>query len=395
MALFSRQQLQTLTSYSSDDNSSACVSIYLDTHEAGAETRQDPIRLKNQLSEAEKQLAQLGLDGQEAQAILKPAADLIDDTSFWQHQKSGLALFLTRDQFQYYTVPLELETATFVDKRFYIKPLISLVTNDNLFYVLAASQNQVTLYQATRSHVHSVDLDGTPESLEVALRYDDPAESLQGHGTGRGGNQKVFHGQGSGKDSENTDILRFFHLVSDGVENVMGGQVAPLVFMGVDFLFPIYQQANKYPHLMEEAIAFQPDQLSATEIRDRAMQVVEPYFSKSREVESEQYGSLKNQEQATEDVAQILSAGYNGQIDTLFVDRDRQVWGEFDAGSRKATYHEERTAQSEDLLELAITKALETDAKVYALDMDQMPVDAVAAATLRYPIMMEAESVTV
>jgi len=396
MALFSRQELQTLTQYPSTDQASSCVSIYISTHEAGAEIQQDPIRLKNQLSEAEKQLAQVGMDNGEIQAILKPAADLIEDQSFWQHQKSGLALFLAPDWFQYYTVPLDLETTTSVGKRFYIKPLLTLVTNDNLFYILAASQNQVMLYQATRTQVHSVNLGDTPESLEVALRYDDPSESLQGHGTGSGGNQKVFHGQGGGKDSENTDILRFFHLVSDGVEKVLGGQTAPLVFLGVDFLFPIYKQANKYPHLMDEAIAFQPDQLSAEEIRDRALTVVKPYFDQSRQTENEQYGSLQNQDQATSDVAQIISAAYNGQIDTLFIDRDRQVWGEFDASRREAIYHEQKTAQSEDLLELAITQALATDAKVYAVEAKQMPVDAAAAAaTLRYPVMMKAEAVSV
>ncbi|MGB7487961.1 MAG: hypothetical protein WA901_17350, partial [Phormidesmis sp.] len=287
MALFSRQELQTLTQYPSTDQASSCVSIYISTHEAGAEIQQDPIQLKNQLSEAEKQLAQLGMDNGEIQAILEPAADLIEDQSFWRHQKSGLALFLAPDWFQYYTVPLDLKTATSVGKRFYVKPLLTLVTDDNLFYILAASQNQVMLYQATRTQVHSVSLGDTPESLEVALRYDDPSESLQGHGAGSGGNQKVFHGQGGGKDSENTDILRFFHLVSDGVEKVIGGQTAPLVFLGVDFLFPIYQQANKYPHLMDEAIAFQPDQLSAEEIRDHALTVVGPYFDQGRRTENE------------------------------------------------------------------------------------------------------------
>ena len=34
-----------------------CVSIYLPTHRTGVETQQDPIRLKNLLREAEKQLS--------------------------------------------------------------------------------------------------------------------------------------------------------------------------------------------------------------------------------------------------------------------------------------------------------------------------------------------------
>ncbi|MEL7331145.1 MAG: hypothetical protein AAFN12_02795, partial [Cyanobacteria bacterium J06560_2] len=196
MALFSKQALQTLTNRSSEEQSSPRVSIYIPTHEAGSEIQQDPIRLKNQLSEVEGKLKERGLDEREIQKLLKPAADLIDDQSFWQHQKSGLALFLTADYFQYYTVPLNLESFTSVGQRFYTKPLLPLLTDDGLFYVLAASQNQVTLYQATRKQAHSVDLGETPRSLEMALRYDDPSESLQGHGASRDGDSKIVHGQG-------------------------------------------------------------------------------------------------------------------------------------------------------------------------------------------------------
>ena len=383
MTLLSRTELQSLLT----DQKPPCVSIYLPTHEAGRETQQDPIRLKNQLTRAEELLSQAGIDSTASQQLLKPAANLLEDQEFWQHQESGLALFITSEQLRYYRVPLELETMTVVSDQFQVKPLLPLVTDDGQFYVLAASQSKVALYHATRDSVQAINLGDTPLSEAVALRYDDPEESLQGHSTNRGGGQTTFHGQGGGKDSENSDILRFFHLVSDGVENVLAGQNLPLVFMGVDFLFPIYQEANKYPHLMDEVIAFQPDQLSPKEIRDRALEVVEPRFTASRKAVAEQYGSLKNNSQATADLETILTAAHDGQVDTLLIAADAQQWGSFDAKARKATLHDEKTAESEDLLNMATVLALFTDAKVYVIDRDQVPEKADAAATLRYPIL--------
>ena len=393
MTLFSRQELQTLTGDFAE--SSPLVSIYLSTHEAGSEIQQDPIRLKNQLSAAGTQLEQKGLDEKARQALLKPAADLIENQSFWQNQKGGLAIFLGPNQFQHYVVPLAVETCVFVGNRFHIRPLLPIVTDNSSFYILAASQGQVALYQATRDSIHSVDLGSTPRSLEVALRYDDPSESLQGHGTGRSGDRTIVHGQGSGKDDENTDILRFFQLVSDGVEKILAGQTVPLVFVGVDFLFPIYQQANKYPHLMAEAVAHQPDQLSPEEIRDRALKIVEPRFNASRVEEHDRYGSLKNNNQATEDIAQIVNAAYNGQIETLFITQNSSAWGTFDPESRRVTYHNNQQADSEDLIGLVVEKALSIDAKVHVVDANDMPANSTAAATLRYPIMLETEAVTV
>jgi len=381
---FSKAELHSLI----NAQGSPCVSIYLPTHELGREIRQDPIRLKNQLSEAEKQLE--SSNSADVEKLLQPAVDLIENQAFWQHQQAGLALFLSPGSFSYYRLPLEFEAFTFVGNRFYTRPLVPLLSEDGQFYALAASQNEVRLYQATRHQVRPVALGDTPTSLEVALRYDDPEESFQGHGTGRSGTRQIFHGQGSGKDSENTDILRFFQLVSDGVEKVLAGQTVPLVFVGVDFLFPLYKQANKYPHLMENAVDFQPDQLRPEEVRDRALEVVEPHFSTSRKQAIEAYGSLLDKDQATHDMDQILNSAANGQIETLMVSKDAQVWGTFDKKSRKATYHSQQQADSQDLVDWAVTQALQTDADVYVTEPDQMPNDAIAAATLRYPIMQAA-----
>ena len=222
MALFSKAELQALVS----DQASPCVSIYLPTHTKGAETQQDPIQLKNQLSKAEDMLAKRGLSKTEIEDLLSPARELISNQDFWQHQNSGLALFMSPGKFRYYKSPMDLTELTTVGEAFHLKPLLSLLANDGQFYVLATSQNKVSLYQATRDSVQAVDLGETPLDIATALQYDDPEESIQGHSTsrnsGKGSSAQIkYSGQGSGKDSENTDILRFFQLVADGVQDAL------------------------------------------------------------------------------------------------------------------------------------------------------------------------------
>ncbi|MEO0768583.1 MAG: hypothetical protein AAFY72_03985, partial [Cyanobacteria bacterium J06649_4] len=387
-----------------------CISIYLPTHEAGRETRQDPIRLKNQIAEAQDQLKQQGISDADAQAILEPANQLLEeDNEFWQHQQSGLVLFLAPNEFRSYRVPLKLDTFTQVSDRFYIKPLTALSTDNAQFYILAASQSEVTLYQATRDQIQTVDLGNTPRSLEVALRYDDPEASLQGHGTGRGGERRVFHGQGGGKDSQNTDILRFFHLVSNGVEEAIGGQNVPLIFAGLPDLFAIYKETNKYSHLLEDAVEHHSDELSAEEIHERALKVAEPYFAQNRQAAVEEYGNLLPKGQATDDLAQILSAAHDGQVDTLFIAEGSRIWGTFNAAERTvikqssqpaeapaegAQSRQQPTGDSEELLDMALSLSLTTGADIYVVAQSDMPTAAEAAAILRYPIMVKATAVS-
>jgi release factor family 7 len=157
------------------------VSIFMPTHCKGPETKQDPIRLKNLLREAEQQLVGLEVRPAEARDWLTPAGALLDDADFWQHQSNGLALFITEEFFRYYRVPLSFEELVVVSNRFHLKPLLALFAEDGQYYILALSQDQVRLLECTRYRVTEVPLTDTsvPTNIREALRYDDPEKQLQ------------------------------------------------------------------------------------------------------------------------------------------------------------------------------------------------------------------------
>ena len=253
MKLFSIEELATLTLEANTN----CVSIYMPTYKMSTETLQNPIRFKNLIREAEEKLIETGLRGQEAKDLLLPAHEL-DEYDFWQHQSDGLAIFISNNFFSYYTVPIDFQELVVVTDRFHIKPLISLLTGDGQFYILALSQNLVRLFQGTRYSVNQIELEDLPTSIAEALKYDDPEKSLQFHtGTpqgGSGGRAAIFHGQGAGNDDAKDNILRYFRKVNDGLQQLLKNQKCPLVLVGVDYLLPIYKQANSYSDLIDEGI---------------------------------------------------------------------------------------------------------------------------------------------
>ncbi len=153
MALFSINELKYLV----DTPDSICVSIYMPTIKLGAETQQNPIRFKNLIRAAEEQLIKNGLRPQDARDLLQPAQEL-DQYEFWQHQSDGLAIFISQDMFSYYCLPLNFEELVVVTDRFHLKPLLSLLTGDGQFHILALSQNQVRLFQGTRYSVNEIEL---------------------------------------------------------------------------------------------------------------------------------------------------------------------------------------------------------------------------------------------
>src|SRR5438309_9726878 len=69
------------------------VSLYLPTHVAGREIRQNAIRLKNLITQTAERL-HAGWRRSEIDALLAPAASLVEDDQFWRHPENGLAVFL-------------------------------------------------------------------------------------------------------------------------------------------------------------------------------------------------------------------------------------------------------------------------------------------------------------
>jgi hypothetical protein len=365
------------------------VSLYAPTHRAGPGTQQDPIRLKNLVREAEERLVGGGLRVPDAQALLAPAAQLVQDGLFWRHQSDGLAIFLSAGISRYYRLPLGFEELLVVADRFHIKPLLPLLSGDGRFYVLAISQNEVRLLQATRYSVDEVDLEGVPTSLVVALRFDDPEKRLQFHTATRtpgskGERPAMFHGHGVSVNDAKTDLLRYFHKVDAGLSELLGDEQVPLVLAGVDYLLPIYQEANTYPHLVDEGIAGNPEEISAEDLHRQAWAIVQPRFLLTQEEAATRYGQLAETEQASNELESIVPAAYHARVDTLFVALDVEQWGAFDADSNAIRLHETVEPGADDLLDFAAVQTLLNGGTVYALDQDQIPGRAPLAAVFRY-----------
>src|SRR5690242_20063196 len=245
------------------------VSIYVRMERLGPDTQGNPTRLKNQLQEAERQLIQeIRVRAPDARTFLERAAPVLQDYEFWQHQSNGLAFFIGQDFMRYYRVPLNFRDRVVVNRRFHVKPLLPLLMGDGRFYVLALSRSDVRLLQGTRNTVTQIYLpEDVPQSLAQALRYEDNVP--EGEGNWRGGAQGFvdhseaggrnaqgsYHGQGvTDKDDIKEQIWRFFKKVDKGLIDLLATEKAPMVLAGVEYLHPIYHDANSYKNLMDEGI---------------------------------------------------------------------------------------------------------------------------------------------
>lgn len=383
-----REELRALA----ETQGQPCVSIYMPTHPVGPELQQDPIRLRNLLTEAEKRLLSLGLRTPEAKALLAQADELLPRHAFWQNQASGLALFLADGFFRSYRLPFAVEELLVVGQRLHLKPLLRTLRPDGLFYILALSQKQVRLLEGSRLSVREVDLEGVPQGLAEALRDHAPDKGLQFHTStaapgGRGGERAaMFHGHGGGEEETKTDILRYFHQVDRGLRDWLGARHAPLVLAGVDYLLPLYREANTYPQLQPAGIEGNPDDLRPEDLHARAWEVVRPVIVQPREAAVARFRELAGVASplASADLSEIVAAAYYGRVEVLFIRLGTQQWGRFDPQTGEVTLDRDPSPEDEDVVDLAAVQTYLNSGAVYVVPPEQMPGREAVAALFRY-----------
>lgn len=103
-----------------------CISIYMPNYSKRVQLQQN-LRFRNLLRQAEELLSANGRSSTVALKLLQPASALLYDKAFWQYQDKGLAVFIAKEVFYYYRLPLIVEELVVMADHFYLDPLLKLI----------------------------------------------------------------------------------------------------------------------------------------------------------------------------------------------------------------------------------------------------------------------------
>ncbi len=340
----------------SSTNSTPCVSIFAPMYRAGREVRQNRIRFGNLLKSARQQLQELDCGDHEVEALLEPLEKMERDDAFWQHQSDGLAVFSGPANFDSWRLPCDFPELVVVGKYFYIKPLVPVLTDDQQWYILATSPKKVRLLRATRHGVEDLQPDSFPDNLREALNIDEYTSALQFHSssnhsvTPRRGDA-IHHGQGaSDPDVKKKDeLLQYFHRLDHALGEYFDSENSPLLFAGVQFLFPIFRSACSYRNLVDEPVTGNPDELSAEELQKQSTNIMERRILSRRSAAFSDFMDRAHTDWASDDPELIFQSARMGQVETCFIDPNQQIQVTFDE-NRGPQWAETNSAGAEDLI---------------------------------------------
>ena len=369
------------------------VTIYSPTHRAGEETHNgvDRITFKDAVKEAARRLeSTTDLSPRAIETMLQPLRDLDERSDFWKHQSDTLAAFLGPDGLQTYALPVKSDEARVsVGARFMLSPAAGMLAPDARYYVFTLARGGNAFYEATRHSITPVYIhDEVPVDLEEVMAPYVGDETLQAHSGGSTGDGLVYSGQGSNEDRLDEEERIYYERVTAGLDKLLAGQTEPLILVCAAQHATEFKRTFHYPHVLDEGIDINPDDLSPAELHTETWRVIQPRFDQD-------YASLTEKVEVATGAGRFVASAYdavpaaiNGQVDTLFVASDQPTpYGTYDAATNSVHPADGPGDGAEDLMELAIRKTVENGGRVFSRASFVLP-DGVedVGAVLRYAV---------
>ena len=370
-----------------------CVSVYTASFLSAIPAKADLDRLTRLVRSACERFADASLTPDAAEELLKSCWYLLPSGNAVRAGTRALAVFLSDGFFECFQLPSPAAEFAVVGHEFHVRPLLAIVPEDDRFFLLAVSQKHVKLFQGSYSGLTERTVEAVPENLHEDLSGRSFEKAYQSHTAASPLSHTkgaVFHGSHFNKKEE---ILHFLRSVDRGIANSLKDHRAPLIVAAVDYLFPIYKEANTYPHLADSAIVGSPDLLSTNALHAAAWKVVEEQASKARNSAFALYGEHVNTPLTSSNLRDVVLAASRGLVRFLFIPESGDRWGSI-AQPDTVHLHASQEMGDDELLNLAAVLTLRHQGSVYVIPRAQLREGADAAALFRFGLGSHAASAT-
>ncbi len=249
------------------------ATITLPTARTGAEVREGPIRLRNLADRAMAGLRELS-DDAELDELSEQFDALRSDHDFWEHQADGLVVLASARGLRTFRVAATLPENVRVTESPGLYDLALHVDGEDVWFIVAVSQNRVRLLRATGDSVDELPLEDIPASFDDAVGGIERQEYLSWTAQPGGGAQ--FHGHGGGGENDKVWVEKFLRRVVDGLGTHSSRPgTGTVVLAGVEALVASLRSIWGAPGILAASVEGNPDHLSSEQLHDAALPLVE------------------------------------------------------------------------------------------------------------------------
>lgn len=386
MEYISHQALEQLMKVNTD---APVATIYVPMHPTASPPHitENQIRFKNLINKAADELRALDVQSQLASELCETLNQLHDDQDFWKSQTPGLLICASPDKIQMFHLPVDTEEYVAIDDKFHLASVLSIVNDQQEYYVLSIAQHNPKLFKGDMFGLHETDLK-LPATVEDGLDLDESNAKTENQGSARGSSISTgwFNGRGGARNPKEDDRMRFFRMIDTKVAHYLHHN-PPLVLAGVESELVEYKNVSKYSHILETTIHGNQTVAKLDDLFEHAWAAIQKdIIQPAHHAAIEEYQHIHgaNPERVATDKKSITEATDQGRVDKLLVRMSRKtsdtVRDTLSAATR-ITFPEPELSKS--LNELAM-KVWQMSGTVINVPADEMPGGAAMVARLRY-----------
>lgn len=290
-------------------NGGAYVSIYLPTHRNAPENKQDRIRFKNLINQAEKELEdKFGLKN--PSDFLKEADKLYQDVMFWTHATDGLALLIDEKNTLISKLVGKIPERLVVGERFHLLPLLNYYEFMNESYILDIAKDRFRLYFGSQEGIIEV------ETPDIAQNFNELFDDTDTQST----NHHSWRSSKSELDELETE--KYLRYVAKGLAEFRKEQNIPLLVFGTTEVISLFKEYSKGELDIYRLVDKPLSSLHTNQIYDKLKDVLLPRYEKEIESHLSDLNNEIARDRGTDNESLVLREAPSGRIETLFIAAD-------------------------------------------------------------------------
>lgn len=303
------------------------LTLYVPTHRfpTPPNIQEDQTRFKNLVREGCRKWTEEA-DEAIAEARRHELEAHIDDLQFWQDMIETLAVFVSREGIEMYSLPIECSERVCVSSRFDLTPLLLTESINQPCYVFALATHESKLFKADLYGIEPIEVD-FPKSPEDALNID---EMFSGSNTIRGGGGRQSganstpaapHGQGDSNGAGQEERLIYLRMLDDKIHTMKDfDDSLPLIIAATDTEFGDFRSISRSKNIIDVHIPGNHTASTPEELHQLVTTLLfETLIKQKQQHALDRLGELRGVNRSSTDLADITIAATEGRVECLLV----------------------------------------------------------------------------
>ena len=264
-----RSDVEFLQSIHSD----RAVSILMPTHRRAPENRQNPIRLKQLVSQTIN-LLMTSRPRHEVEPLFSQFEKLTREIDY-RKMLDGLALFVSRDLARHFHLPFAVTERIVVDDTFAVRDLVIALNHSPRYWVLVLGKKSTRLFEGWLDTLIPMDTHGFPMTYQETAT-DKPLP--------------VGYGIEKSKHREDRD-RHFFREVDVALSQVTKLEQLPLILVGLERWLSVFKHITNHTALITGVLPGNHTRTSPQELARLVAPIIQTHLAKQQQAALEELGT--------------------------------------------------------------------------------------------------------